>query len=51
VSQFGSSQVRSGLIKIFLQIVIWVDFWRSSPRTRFTWVEPVVSRIGSPTRK
>jgi len=41
----------TGWVEIFLQISIRVDFWPGSFRTRLIWVEPVVSRVGSPTRR
>jgi len=37
---------RPGWVEIFLQILIRVDFWPGSFRTRFIRVEPVVSRVG-----
>jgi len=40
-----------GWIEIFLQILIRIDFWPGSFRTRLIRIEPVVSRVGSPTRR
>jgi len=40
---------KQGWIEIFLQILVRINFWPSPPRTQLTWVEPVVSRVGSPT--
>jgi len=38
-----------GWVEFFLQILIRVDFWLDLSRTWLTRVEPVVSRISSPT--
>jgi len=39
-----------GWVKIFLQMLVRINFWPDSPRTRLTRVESVVSRVGPPTR-